>query len=292
MRARLDYIIITPVRNESPYIEKTIKSVIDQTILPHKWIIVNDGSTDGTKEILDKYSTEISWIEVVHRMDRGHRASGSGVIEAFYDGYSKIGDSPWDFIVKLDGDLYFDADYFQKCLDKFVNNPNLGIGGGTVLSLRGNQLRTDSKGDPLFHVRGATKIYRRDCFEKISPLLQSPGWDTIDEIKANFYGWSTRSFDGINLIQCKATGEADGQWKNWFKNGVANYIAGYHPLFMIAKCCKRLFTKPLFIASVALLAGFCSGYIKGTKRVQDDVLVNYLRRQQIRRLMLRRSIYG
>lgn len=286
------YIIITPVRDEVRYVEKTISSVTGQTVLPVEWIIVDDGSTDGTSQLLDEITVQFGWINVIHRRNRGFRAAGGGVVEAFNEGYAAIKADRWDFIVKLDGDLFFDPDYFDKCFAYFEAEPRLGLAGGTVLVVKNGHVEVDAAGDPPFHVRGATKIYRRQCWEKISPLVQAPGWDTIDEVKANCLGWTTRTFGDLKLVQQKPTGEADGSWRNWFKNGRANYITGYHPIFMLAKCIKRAFHNPSLAESAALFAGFCSGYLKGIPKMADSATINYLRRQQLRRLILQQSIYG
>ena len=285
------YIVISPVRDEEAYIEKTIQSMVSQTLRPIQWIIVNDGSTDKTGDIAERYSQEYSWVNVIHRKNRGYRKAGEGVIEAFYDGIIAITDQDWCFIVKLDGDLSFEPDYFQRSLDYFDIDTWLGIAGGTVCVLEKDILRVDSPGDPRFHVRGATKIYRRQCWEKISPLVKAPGWDTIDEMKANLHGWTTRTFSDLKLIQLKPTGAADRKWGNWYKNGRANYITGYHPVFMLAKCLKRAFQKPLFVEAAALWTGFFSGYLKGIPRLQETDVIRYLRRQQIRRMLMLSSIY-
>lgn len=263
-----------------------------QTILPSQWVIVDDGSSDGTGEILDIRAAQTNWIKVIHRKNRGFRSAGGGVIDAFYAGYSVLYDESWDFIIKLDGDLSFDPDYFELCFKIFEVEAKLGIGGGTVCQLENGQLRVDSAGDPPFHVRGATKIYRRACWEKIKPLVNASGWDTIDEVKANLHGWTTRTFSDLKLIQHKPTGGADGFWRDRFKNGRANYITGYHPVFMLAKCVKRVLRKPIFLESLALLAGFCSGYLKGIPQVQDDEAIRYLRQQQMRFILRKPSIYG
>ena len=284
------YVVITPVRDESLFIGHTIASMTAQTHRPVRWIIVDDGSTDGTGEFLDAHADR-SWITVMHRADRGHRASGGGVVEAFNAGISLVGDVAWDFLVKLDGDLSFNADYFEKCLEHFELDETLGIAGGTVCRLEGDQVKIDSIGDPPFHVRGATKIYRRSCWERISPLAVAPGWDTIDEVKANLHGWSTRTFFDLDVIQHKPTGAADGRWRNWFKNGYANYMTGYHPLFMLAKCLKRAPRRPLLIESAALFAGYCSGYVRRIPQVCDRDAIRFLRREQVRRLLQRPSIY-
>ncbi len=285
------YVAITPVRDEAEYVVKTIDSMAAQTILPQKWVIVDDGSSDRTSEILDAATRKYPWIEVIHLPNRGFRKSGGGVVEAFYSGYSKIGGANWDFIVKLDGDLSFPSDYFERCLSCFISDKRLGIGGGTVCSTQNGNLAVDSPGDPLFHVRGATKIYHRACWEVIGPLVKAPGWDTIDEVRANMLGWTTRTFRDIKLIQHKETGSADGTWRNWVKNGLANYVTGYHPVFMVLKCCKRVFEPPYLVGAAGLLTGYLSGYARGIAQVSDEPFIKYIRGQQLSRLLGRDSLW-
>jgi glycosyltransferase involved in cell wall biosynthesis len=286
------YVIITPVRDEAPHVGRTIESVISQSVRPHQWIIVDDGSTDGTAELLDRYASSLAWLEVVHKYNRGYRSAGGGVIDAFYAGYARLANDTWDFIVKLDADLSFAPNYFAECFEIFAADARLGIGGGTVYrqSPDGHP-KIDSVGDPPFHVRGATKIYRRDCWQQIAPLEQAPGWDTIDEVKANLHGWTTRTFPGLPVLQHKPTGSADGAWRNWFKNGRANYLTGYHPLFMLAKCIRRLPKSPVGLGGAALFAGYFSGYLSRRPQMADQQAIRYLRQQQLRRLLLRPSIY-
>lgn len=289
---RPSYVVITPVRDEVKYVHRTIESMAAQSIRAAEWIIVDDGSTDGTSRILEEAASRYEWITVVQRPDRGKRVSGGGVVEAFNEGYSRLSGQSWDFLVKLDGDLSFDKEYFSECFRKFAEDPRLGVGGGAVYVGDGSELQVESPGDPPFHVRGATKIYSRECWQEISPLVIAPGWDTIDEVKANMKGWRTRTFPDLRVVQHKPTGTADGTWLNAFKNGRANYVTGYDPLFMLAKCFKRAFTSPPLVCAVAMTAGFCSGYLKRLPQVQDAGAIHYLRQQQRRRLLLRRSIYS
>ena len=215
------------------------------------------------------------------------------MVEAFNSGYKLIPrELSWNFLVKLDADLSFDADYFEKCIRHFRVDPTLGIGGGTVMQRIGGGAIIDSPGDPPFHVRGATKIYRRPCWEAIAPLAAGPGWDTIDEVKANCVGWRTRTLTDAQVVQLKPTGDADGSWRNWYKNGRANFLTGYHPVFMVAKCMKRAVRRPLLREGLALWLGYCSGYREGLVPLADTATVKYLRNQQFRRLLLRPSIYG
>lgn len=294
----MHYAVITPVRNEADHVRKTIDSVVAQSVRPALWVIVNDGSTDGTGEQVDEAAREHAWIRVLHRPDRGFRKSGGGVIEAFKEGLELLartiqqaGGPRWEFLVKLDGDLLLPPEYFERCFKHFQADSKLGIGGGVVCAERDGQWVEEVKGDPPFHVRGATKIYRRACWEAIGGLLSAPGWDTLDELKANMLGWRTYTFREVKLLQLKSTGTADGTWKNWVKNGRANYITGYHPLFMFAKCLSRLRERPYGVISAGLLYGFMSGYFQKVQRVQDEDLVRYLRRQQMNRLLGRESLW-
>ena len=280
------------MRNEGQYLQKTVDSVVSQTLKPRRWIIVNDGSTDNTKQIIDEAAKQHSWIQAVHRPDRGFRKQGGGVIEAFYNGYHLVVHEPWDFLVKLDGDLSFDNTYFESCLEQFAGNSKLGIGGGTVCRWEDGMLVAEARNDPRFHVRGATKIYRRQCWEQIGGLLKAPGWDTVDEVKANMLGWKTCSFPELKLLHYRYTGHADGVWKNWVKNGRANYIVGYHPLFMFFKCARRFFERPYGIVAAGLWYGFVTGYLFQIPRNQEPEVIRYLRRQQLRRLLFRPSIWA
>jgi glycosyltransferase involved in cell wall biosynthesis len=285
------YVIITPVRNEAEHIEKTIESLVSQTCQPKKWVIVDDGSTDTTPQLIDAAEKEHPWIETVHRPDRGFRKAGEGVIEAFYDGYRLLDGMSWDYLVKLDGDLSFEPSYFSSCFDHFNRDTKLGIGGGTICGLVNGALIEESQGDPPFHVRGATKIYRRACWDAVGGLIMAPGWDGLDEIKANMLGWKTYSFPELKLRHYRFAGNADGAWKNWVKNGLANYVSGYHPVFMLCKCLSRVKDKPYGVVPAGLCYGFLSGYFKRIPRVQDRDLIKYFRDQQMRRLTLRNSLW-
>jgi len=283
------YVIITPARDEASYIQKTILAVGTQTARPVQWIIVDDGSCDSTGEIVDRAAEMYPWITVLHRSNRGFRQAGRGVIDAFKDGYARLESSDWEFLVKLDADLSFAPDYFERCFAEFQKDPRLGIGGGAIYHLDKGGLKVES--NPGFHVRGATKIYKRECWEKLGGLMTEPGWDTVDEVKANMLGWSTRTFPDLQVLHCRFTGAADGSWKDSVKNGFANYVAGYHPVFMLLKCVRRLVTRPYLIGTLGLSWGFVSGYLRRLPQVQDRSLITYTRAQQMRRLLRLKTIW-
>ena len=287
--SNIKYIIITPARDEEAHLEKTIESVAAQTIHPVEWWIVNDGSTDRTGEIIDEYSARYPWIRAAHRTNRGFRKAGGGVVDAFNDGYHQVSCTEWDYIVKLDGDLSFEPDYFEKCFKHFANEPRLGVGGGVMCYVENGKKSFEA--NPAFHVRGATKIYKRACWDAIGGFWPAPGWDTMDEVKASMLGWTTRSFPELHLLHHRYTGAADGTWANLVKNGRANYVCGYHPVFMLLKCVRRLRFKPYIVGSAALMYGFLSGYTQRIPQVDEPETIKYLRKQQLARLTGRESIW-
>jgi glycosyltransferase involved in cell wall biosynthesis len=276
------YVIITPARDEEEHVQTTIESVSGQSVRPAEWVIVDDGSTDRTGAIIDQYAAQFPWIRVIHRPNRGFRKAGGGVVDAFNEGYSSLRCNDWDFIVKLDGDLRLSPDYFQRCFEHFRKQPELGIGGGEIYHDWGNKLKLEV--NPRFHVRGATKIYRRACWDAIGGLWVGPGWDTIDEVKANMLGWKTRSFEELPLVHLRPTGTADGHLRDCVKHGLVCYTCGYHPLFVLASCLYRVDRKPYGIGSLAIAWGFLKAYLTRTSRVDDKRLTRYVRLQQLRRL--------
>jgi poly-beta-1,6-N-acetyl-D-glucosamine synthase len=284
------YVVVSPVRDEEQYIEKTIVGMISQTIPPAEWIIVDDGSKDRTGKIIDHYANQYAWIRLVQRADRGQRVPGSGVMEAFYNGYAQLESSDWEFLVKLDGDVGLPPDYFERCFERLDEDPRLGMCGGRMYCIQKGQLKPEPH--PVFHVRGPIKLYKRPCWDAIGGLIKAPGWDTVDEVQANRLGWRTKTFGDLKVIHHRPTGAVQGVWHDGVKMGRAAYVAGYHPVFMAAKCLKRIFQKPYALCAIAHSYGFCSSYLKRLPRVQDRDYICYIRSQQIRRLLFLKSIWN
>jgi hypothetical protein len=193
-------------------------------------------------------------------------------------------------LVKFDGDLIFENNYFQTCLERLDSDSKLGIAGGIICYESDGEISIEHA--PLFHVRGATKIYRRECWQAIGGLLAIPGWDTFDEIKANSLGWRTTSFQDLQLVHQRGTGAADGQCASFVKYGRANYICGYHPLFMLAKCVLRIVRRPYVLGAACILYGYVGSFLARVSRVPDSSAIAYIRRQQMNRLLGRESIWG
>ena len=276
------YVVITPVRDEEKYLPLSIESMAKQSVRPVEWVIVNDGSKDRTKEIIDQAAREHSWIRGVHREDRGYRKWGAGIIEAFYDGFNSLSCADWEFMSKLDGDLTFEPGYFEGTFEKFRENSKLGIGGGTLYHFKNGQKVIEA--GPKFHVRGGAKIFRRACWEAIDGLWVGPGSDTVDEVKANMLGWTTMSFCDLEMLHHRPTGSSWGRWGGLVKDGKIDYVYGSHPLFLLAKSAVRFVRPPYVIGSVALVYGYMTAYFERTPRVDDPDLIRYLRRQQLSRL--------
>jgi poly-beta-1,6-N-acetyl-D-glucosamine synthase len=287
----VNFVVISPLRNEEHFLPQTVRCMAAHTVRPAEWILVDDGSTDTTGNVVDDAARRFPWIKAIHRKDRGFRQAGGGVIEAFDDGLGAVTNAGWEFIAKFDGDLTFGADYFERCLDNFATDQKLGIAGGTICNEVNGVLVTESKIDPAFHVRGATKIYRRECWDQIGGLIRAPGWDTVDEVKANMLGWTTRTFPDLKLVHHRPAGGAYGTWSNLVKNGRANYVAGYHPLFMLLKCLRRSLERPYFIEGLGLWVGFLGAYLNRVPKVGDKDVIKYFRRQQMNRLLDRKSLW-
>jgi poly-beta-1,6-N-acetyl-D-glucosamine synthase len=277
------YVIATPVRNEERYLEHTIKSVLRQTVLPVEWVIIDDGSTDKTAAIIDRYAAQCPWVRAVHRPDRGSRNAAVGAIQALHDGYRSLQSADWQFLVNLDADLKLEWDYFESCFQEFRRDPRLGIAGGTLYHFEKGVLQIEA--NPSFHVRGATKIYRRACWDDIGGPPCTAAWDTLDEVKANMLGWRSRSLHHVTALHLRPTGAVGGCWKDSVKSGRSEYYAGYHPLFMLSKCIKRTVRNPLSVNGVGHLWGFVSALVRGAPRTNDVALIRYVQSQQLRRLI-------
>ncbi|MFZ5917459.1 MAG: glycosyltransferase family 2 protein [Chloroflexota bacterium] len=274
----LTYVIISPVRNEAAFIEKTLRSVTEQTVKPAEWIIVNDGSSDGTESIVAPFAERFDWLRLIHRQDRGFRQRGPGVVEAFYAGFEQITHTDFDIVVKLDGDLSFGPDYFQELLQQFAANPRLGIASGQTYVFDGQAW---TAGTPLHDcTQGPTKLYRRECFEAIGGIPRSYGWDGIDDWKARMLGWHTETFRRLQVLHHRAEGEATGLLKSRIEQGRGAYFMGYHPAYMLARVARRMVTPPYVTGSLAMAWGYVSSWLARKEQIEPE-LARYVRRSQL-----------
>jgi biofilm PGA synthesis N-glycosyltransferase PgaC len=281
------YVAITPARDEQAFLPDMIASMATQTILPVRWIVIDDGSEDRTAQIIDEAAREYHWIEPHHLPRAGKREpGGESVIMRF------LPREVWqaaDYIVRFDSDLLFASDYIEKLLAEFERDPKLGIVSGCLIEpVRGswqlNQI-------PSFHTRGPSKIYSRACFEAIEPLEAGLGWDTIDEVKAMMHGFRTRNFREITAYHRRTTGSAQGMLRGRYNQGFTAYYLGYSQLFAIARATRMMFSDSFLAGAAMFMAGFYSGYLYKLPQVADRQLIDFIRKQQIRRLTFRTSVW-
>jgi len=275
------------VRNEGRYISRTIDSILCQSCRPKEWIIVDDGSSDSTAEIVREAAAHAWWIKLVQRKDRGAREPGKGVVEAFYDGLRHLS-GPKDFICKMDGDLEFGADYFEKLLQAFRANPRLGMASGNTY-LRGQSGKlVMEKAAPGFVV-GPIKLYRRACFEDIGGLVPHLGWDSIDVYRARLRGWETASFPELRVIHLRTMGTARGIFWGKMRTGFGDYYIGSDPWFEIVRCFYRMFDRPFMMNGLAIGLGYLQAMLQRRDRIDDVELIAYVRadqRERLRQLLL------
>jgi len=278
------YALITPAHNEEEYIEKTIKSVISQTVLPNKWVIVSDGSTDHTDDIVAKYAAKHGFIQLV-RIDRDATRNFGSAIRAINTGYEQLKGVEYDLVGNLDADVVLKPDYYQAILAKFQVNPKLGLAGGLVCDCHWNKacpifIAADSVGGPI-------QMFRRECYEQIGghTCIGMGGYDTVAEIKARMYGWQVRTFPDVKVLHLRRTGTATGSILSArFRQGKMERRIGYHPLFEIAKCLSRIRERPYLLGSLFRLSGYCWSFLRKEQPVLPGDVVSYLRAEQLAKL--------
>jgi biofilm PGA synthesis N-glycosyltransferase PgaC len=249
------YVIVSPVKDEDRYIERTLMSVRRQTLLPALWLIVDDGSRDETPQILERHAREVDWIRIVRLVGQSGRQPGSGVMRAFLAGLEALQHQSYDFIVKLDCDLEFEPDYFDRLIARFEADATLGIASGMYYEQQGNEWMPVVM--PSYHAAGASKVIRRQCFEQIGAFIPSRGWDTVDEIRAQVAGWRTAHFRDLKLLHLKPEGSGIGYLRTNVMGGEIYYLTGGGFSFFLLKCLHRMFAgRPPLLAGLAMLYGY------------------------------------
>lgn len=279
-------LLITPTRNEGKYIRTTLESIVAQTLLPVKWIIVDDGSTDNTADIIREYLGKAPFIQYLHIPDRGYRKPSVGVIEAFYAGLSRVGNLDYDVIAKLDGDLRVPPDMLQKISEAFEKGPQLGITGGTRYERFGKERSLKRVHVPRGFVGGTHKFYRNKCFEDIGGLIKRPGWDGVDTIRANMNGWKTGEIESLRIHHLKPTGTARGEglaWANEKYGNVSYYMGGYLWYFILRVLYRSVERRSLMIGYY-MIKGYLKELVHRTPRESAEFR-KYLKREQVRNVV-------
>ncbi len=286
------YLLITPCRDEAQYARRCIESVLAQTVLPALWVVVDDGSTDETPAILAEYAAKHSWIKIVRREDRGKRAVGPGVVDAFYAGMDAVNADDFEFLCKFDLDLDLPKGYFEILMRRMEENPRLGTCSGKPYFEEGTPTRLVSEkcGDEMSV--GMTKFYRVTCFREIGGFVREVMWDGIDCHRCRMLGWIACSWDDPDLrfVHLRPMGSSQ---KSIFtgrkRHGFGQYFMGTSLLYMTASAVFRLWHPPYVLGGLAMWWGYVESALQGKPRYDDPAFRKFLRRYQFRCLILGKS---
>jgi glycosyltransferase involved in cell wall biosynthesis len=280
----LSYVLITPAHNEEEFIRGTIESMIRQTVPPLKWVIVDDGSTDRTREIIRTYAAQHPWIEMVEIPPRQDR-NFAGKVFAFNAGYERVKDLPYDVIGNLDADISFEPDHFQFLIEKFSCDSGLGV-AGTVFREDGYNSETDSF-EGRKHVSGQCQLFRRACWEQIGGYTphRAGGIDWMAVTSARMKGWKTESFREKWFFHHRHLGTAERSvLSSLFSYGEKDYYLGGHPLWEFFRVAYRSTKKPYCVGGVSLGLGYCWAFLRRTPRPVSGELMAFHRREQMLKL--------
>ncbi len=283
MPALPTYVLITPARNEAQFIELTLKSMLGQTCRPLKWIVVSDGSTDGTDEIVRKYAADNCWIELLRMPERAERHF-AGKVHAFNAGYAKAKDLNPEVIGNLDADVSFEPDHFEYLMTNFAQNPELGVGGSPF---REGSQQYDYRFSNVENVWGGCQLFRRECFEAIGGYtpVKGGGIDHIAVVSARMKGWKTRTFTGRLCIHHRVMNTAQhGVLKAKFKLGAKDYSFGNHPAWELFRTLYQMRNPPFVLGGLALGAGYFWSMVKRAEVSVCRDLVSFTRHEQLQRL--------
>lgn len=280
------YVLITAARNEEKYIENTIKAIITQTVLPIKWIIVSDGSSDRTDEIILQYSTNYNFITLMRKTANiNGQVDFSSKVHALRMGYEKLQGIDYNFIGILDGDVTFSSCYYEKVLNQFAQNNKLGIAGGIILDQYDDYCirRSPNRSN---YVSGCIQLFRRNCYEDtggLSPIKEG-GEDTIASVRARMKGWIVEAFEELEVYHHKHSKFTRDKLKDAFRSGRMFYALGSHPLFEALKCIKSINVKPYLLFAMTRMCGYLIPYFQRQKRAVTEEFIKYLRKDQFAQL--------
>jgi len=284
---RRKYLLISPCRNEADFMRETLDTVVAQSIVPGKWIIVDDGSSDQTPQILAEYANRYDWIQIVTRKDRGRRAVGPGVIEAFYAGYQAVNTDEYDYLCKLDLDLHLPPRYFEILMERMERNRAIATCSGKSYIKDGEKFVFEGHGDDTS--LGMTKFYRTDCFKAIGGFVPEVMWDGIDNHRCRMLGWEACSWDepDLRFIHLRPMGSSQQSiYTGRMRHGYGQYFMGTGLIYIVASAMRRMKEKPYVLGGLAILWGWLNSALRRKPRYGDKEFRTFLRRYQMRVLMV------
>jgi biofilm PGA synthesis N-glycosyltransferase PgaC len=272
---RPTYAVVTPVRNEADNLPRLARSLEAQTILPSRWLVVDNGSDDGTVAVAEGLAADLPWMTVVRVPDAGDAARGAPIVRSLHAGIERLEDDPPDFFVNLDADISFDPDYFERLLRRFADDPDLGIASGSGYEQDSGVWRQRHlTGDTVW---GGSRMFRWSCLQDVLPFEERFAWDGIDQIKANSRGWRTKAFVDLPFRHHRREGERDGRFASRVAQGRAAHYLGYRGWYLGLRALRHMPREP---AAVGLVWGYTRAALGGEPRCADERARAYLRRQQ------------
>lgn len=280
----LPYILITPARNEERFLEKTIQSVTGQTALPERWVIVSDGSTDRTDEIIQDHASRHAWIRYLRRPEHADRQFAAKA-SAFDAGHALVRSTPHEIVGNLDADLSFGPDTMEFLMARFAEDPGLGVAGVPFVEQAGTTY--DYRFTNIEHVSGACQLFRRACFEAVGGYqpLEGGGIDWLAVTTARMLGWRTRTFTERTVFHHREIGTGKSRRLGFlFRQGVKEYRLGSHPVWQAFRAVHQMGREPYVIGGLAIFAGYITTFLQGVRRQAPPEVIRFCRHEQIHRL--------
>lgn len=282
------YLIVSPCRNEASLMRNTLDTVAAQSIKPTKWVIVDDGSTDETPTILAEYAARYPWITIVTRHDRGHRAVGPGVIEAFYAGLETVSIDDYDYLCKLDLDLQLLPTYFETMILEMEQELRLGnFSGKSYISDSDGALISERLGDE--NAIGASKFYRVEAYKDIGGFVREVSWDGIDGHMLRMKGWIACSEDRpeLQFVHLRQMGSSQQSiWVGRLRWGFGKYFMGSAWYYVTAVAVYRMFEKPYLVGGWGIFWGYMKAMLAGSQRFENTEFRRFLRHYEFKSLFL------
>jgi biofilm PGA synthesis N-glycosyltransferase PgaC len=287
IRTNKSYVLITAAWNEEEFIEEPLRAIVAQTVRPEQYVVVSDGSTDRTDAIVQEYSARYPFIQL-HRIPKRHERSFAAQVDAINVGYEQLRDLKFDFVGNVDADISMNPDYFERLLAEYDSSPRLGLSGGTIFDKKGNTF-IERRLNRVHSVMHGVQLFRRECFDLIGGYTRlphgSPDWHA--EVSLRMHGWEVRSIPTLQAFQHRPTGRGGSIVWYSYRQGLADYALGTHPLFELAKVARRIPYGYWGINALAELTGFIHAYWRRDPRAVSDDFVRFLRKEQLGRLLLR-----
>jgi glycosyltransferase involved in cell wall biosynthesis len=287
------YALISPCRNEAAYMRQTLDSIVQQSRRPARWIIVDDGSSDATAAILGEYSGRHDWISIVTRADRGHRAVGPGVVDAFYAGFEQLDTTRYEFVGKVDLDLRLPQRYFEILMQRMHADARIATCSGKSYIEENGRLVNERHGDDTS--LGMTKFYRMERFQAIGGFVREVMWDGIDCHLCRMRGWIACSWDEpeLRFVHLRPMGSSQRSiYTGRMRHGYGQYFMGTGFWYLASSALARVNQRPYVLGSLAMLWGWLHSALLHKPRYNNPEFRRFLRRYQRRVLLLgkRRAI--